>query len=255
VTNYAVVFPAKDDPSTFWDKLLHGAPSDFEYTETFIYKLFHFNHTCSVLDFNPSKTVAALVIMFHTVPTNVFVICHYLRVTSRSEPRYDNLKKATKIISPLQFIFFAYFYMVFVNSPDKEFGTKEGMIAFTLHYIPYCFWQLGMCLMAFQQCWYLRLTDTIRIPCVSREMLVVYLRFLFILYIIYTWFVVSFIVGKPAWNTMRGTMGGNIGNAIAKTIMWLFDITAVFIPIIFAWCQSNQGTGIRITVEDLAINW
>ena len=95
--------------------------------------------------------------MLHIIPVNVFVICHYLRVTSQSDPKYDNLKKVTKIFTPLQFVFISYFYMVFVNSPDKEFGTPEGTLAFTLHYIPYCLWQLGMLLMAIQQCWYLHL--------------------------------------------------------------------------------------------------
>jgi hypothetical protein len=247
LTNYAVVYPAKDDPSTFWDKLFHGAPSDFDETETFIYKLFHFNHTCTVLDFNPSKTISALVIMLHIIPVNVFVICHYLRITSQSEPKYDNLKKVTKIFTPIQFIFIAYFYMVFVNSPDKEFGTKEGTIAFTLHYIPYCLWQFGMLLMAIQQCWYLHLKDSIPIPCVTSKMLLIYVRFLMILFVIYTWFVVSFIVDKPAWNTRQGTPG----NLVAQVIMWTWNVAAVFIPLFFAWCESKDGKDTMFTFEEL----
>ena len=42
--------------------------------KTFIYKTFHFSHTCSVLDFNPAKTVSALVIMLHT-SKHVLVEC------------------------------------------------------------------------------------------------------------------------------------------------------------------------------------
>lgn len=34
--------------------------------KSFIYKTFHFSHTCVVLDFNPAKTLSALVMMLHT---------------------------------------------------------------------------------------------------------------------------------------------------------------------------------------------
>jgi hypothetical protein len=246
VSNKAVVFPPKDDPSSFLDKVLGKAPSDFDKTQTFIFKLFHFNHTCSVLDFNPSKTISALVIMFHTLPLDFFVICHYFRITGQSAQKYDNLKKVTKVLTPIQFVFFTYFYMVFVNSPDGEFGTKEGMQKFILHYTPYVCWQVGMFLMAIQQCWFLSLKDLIPFPFVTPTMMKCYLYFMWILLIVYTYFCVSFIVGSPAWDTT-----GGFGRTIAITIMYTWDFVAVIIPTVFAWFESKGGDDLKFTIEEL----
>jgi len=246
VSNYAVVFPPKEDPSSFWDKVFHGAPSDFDSSQTFIFKLFHFNHTCSMLDFNPSKTLSALVIMFHTIPINLFVICHYLRITSHAEPEFDNLKKFTKIATPIQFVFFTYFYMVFVNSPDGEFGTEEGMRKFALHYAFYAFWQFGMLLMAIQQCWYIYLKGMIPFSWTTPSMMWNYIKFMSGLFVVYTWFCVSFIVGKPAWDTT-----GGFGKYFAITIMYTWDIVAVVIPSIFAWYESSDGADTKFTFEEL----
>mmetsp|Transcript_15755 Transcript_15755/g.22404 ORF Transcript_15755/g.22404 Transcript_15755/m.22404 type:complete len:292 (-) Transcript_15755:90-965(-) len=245
-SHYAVVYPPKEDPSSFWDKLFHGAPSDFEASQTFIFKLFHFNHTCSVLDFNPSKTLSALVIMLHTIPINFFVICHYLRITSHTEPKFVNLTKFTKVATPIQFIFFTFFYMVFVNSPDGEFGTDEGMRKFALHYAFYAFWQFGMLLMAIQQCWYIHLKEMIPFPWVTPKMMWIYLKFMVVLFVIYTWFCVSFIVDRPAWDT-----NGGFGRFFAITIMYTWDVVAVVIPSIFAWYESSDGADTKFTFEEL----
>lgn len=247
VSNYAVVFPAKDNPSTFWDKLFHGAPSDFDSTQTFIYQMFGFNHTCSMLDFNPSKTIAALIIMLHTIPVNFFVVCHYLRITSHTHPKYDNLKMCTKFMTPCQFIFFTYFYMVFVNSPDGEFGTAEGMKKFTMHYIPYMTWQLGMMMMAIQQCWYISLKGVIPFSWVTPLMMWRYVQLMMVMFVAYTYFCWSFILGSPAWETHKG----GVGKLAALCIMYGWDIISVGIPTIFAWCESTDGNDTKFVFSEL----
>lgn len=246
VSTFAVVFPPKPDPSSFFDKLFRGAPSDFDTTQTFIYQLFHFNHTCTMLDFNPSKTISALIIMLHTIPINFFVVCHYLRITSHNEPEFDNIKKVSKIFTPLQFIFFSYFYMVFVNSPDGEYGTKEGMTKFTLHYIPYMTWQLGMLLMAIQQCWYIQLKGLVPFSWISVTMLWRYCQFLMVMFIVYTAFCWSFILEHPLWNTESG-----IGNTFAKIVMYTWDISAVVVPTVFAWVESTDGNDTMFVFKEL----
>jgi hypothetical protein len=246
VTKYAVVFPAKSDPSTFWDKLVHGAPSDFDESQTFIFKLFNFNHTCTTLDFNPSKTVAALIIMFHTMPLCFFVLCHYLRVTSHTNPCFKCLQRFSKIATPFQFLFFTYFYMVFVNSPDGASGTPEGMTKFTLHYFPYMCWQLGMLLMAIQQCWYIYLKDQIPFKCVSKDMLWGYIIFMAILFVVYTYFCWSFINERPAWDTST-----ELGIFFGKTIMYTWDFVAVVVPMFFAVFESCNGKDSEIIFSEL----
>ena len=101
--------------------------------------------------------------------------------------------------------------------------------------------------MAIQQCWYLHLKDAIPIPCITSNILWWYLRFLTVLWVIYTWFVVSFIVGKPAWNTLQGTPG----NLIAKVIMYTWDISAVLIPTFFDWYESKDGNDVMVTSQEL----
>lgn len=246
VSTYAVNFPVKENPSTFMEKLFGGKPSDFETSETFIYKLFHFNHTCSMLDFNPSKTIAALIIMLHTLPMLLFVICHYLRITSQTDSKYDTLKMVTKVFSPIQFVVFTYFYMVFVNSPDGEFGTASGMRKFALHYVPYGLWQLGMLLMAIQQCWFLSLKDQLPFPWITHTMLRAYLYFMGALFTVYTYFIVSFMLGSPAWDTTT-----TIGLLSAKGIMYIWDVVAAIIPMIMAWYESTDGNDTQFTFEEL----
>ena len=248
VTTFGVVFPKEmhPDPSSMWDKLFNGAPSDFTEKETFIYKLFGFNHTCTLLDFNPSKTVAALIIMLHTLPLSFFVICHYIRVMSHTEPIFKGLQTYSSIASPIQFIVFTYFYMVFVNSPDGEFGTPEAMTSFTLHYIPYMSWQLGMLLMGIQQCWYIYLKDQVPFSWVSRDMMWNYCVFMMVVFVIYTYFCWSFILGAPAWETHYGP-----GRGLAIFLMYLWDVIAVIVPTVFAYYESIDGNDSSITFKEL----
>ena len=236
VSEYAVVFPDKPDPSSVWDKLFHGAPSDFVREESFIFKMFGFNHTCSVLDFNPSKTISALVIQLSIMPLCLFTIGHYLRVSSQTGTCFKNIQRFSKIASPIQFLANTYFYMVFVNSPDGVWGTPEGMRKYTLHYFPYMCWQFGLVLMAIQQCWYISLKDQIPFSWVTKELLWNYVLFLMAMFCVYTYFCWSFINGRPAWDTFSEP-----GQSIAKLLMWLWNVIAIFIPAIFAYFESSDG--------------
>merc|ERR1711915_645717 len=96
------------------------------------------------------------------------------------DPKFDNLKMATKYFSPFQFLTLLYFYMVFVNSPYGEYGTKEALNNFILHYIPYMLWQMGMLLMAIQQCWFISLKGRIPFTWVTKEYLWYYVQFLWL---------------------------------------------------------------------------
>jgi hypothetical protein len=245
LNRYATVFPPHDDTSSFWDKIWNGAPSDFDETETYIYQMFHFSHPCSLLDFNPSKTVSALLVMFHTIPIIVFVILHYLRVISQTDPIYDNLKKATKIFTPLQFVFYLYFYMVFVNSPKGDLGTPEGDNAFILHYIPYLLWQIAALLMAIQQCWFIVLKDLIPFEWVTPALMWKYLQSIVVLVIAYHVMVISFILKIPILHTEEG-----VGRYIALFIMYSELVYAVAIPAVFAYRESQDGNDVRIVFTD-----
>jgi len=247
VTHFFNNWPLKENPSSPFDKIFRGAPTDMEYTETFIYKLFNFNHTCSLLDFNPSKTVAGLIIMIHELPLLLFIVFHYWRVQGMTSPAFNKLKIFSKIASPLQFIFILYFYMVFVNAPDGDFGTREGMTLFVLHYIPYMLWQIGVLLMAIQQSWYLCLSDTIPFDWITQKELWYYTVSMIIVCIVYNVFIWSFIMGDPLWDTTQ-----NPGRAIAQTIMWVWNFYAVFIPAYFSYRMAKvNGACSELVFQEL----
>lgn len=233
VTMFAVNWPPKENPSSVWDKIFNGAPSDFEYDKTFIYSLFHFNHTCTMLDFNPSRTISALVMMFHTVPTDLFIILHYYRVMSQGDA-FKYLKIYSKIATPLQFIFTTYFFMVFVNAPDTLPGEDGGARQFTLHYTPYMLWQIGMWLMAIQQCWFIYLKGKIPFAWVSKKVLEIYLITMGIMLVVYCWFVWSFIHGRPLWDTTT-----TVGRRVAQVFMMTWNAYCIVIPATFAWFEGG----------------
>jgi hypothetical protein len=244
VSEYAVNFPVKPDPSPIWDKITGKAPTDFEPEFSFIYKLFNFPHTCVVLDFNPAKTISALVIQFNTIPMNIFIVCHYIRITSQPDPMFDNLKKFTKIASPLQFIFNTYFYMVFVNSPDGEYGTKDGMVKFILHYVPFMLWHSCLLMMAIQQSWYLSLKDDMPFSWVTPGLTMFYCKLLVVWFVVYHLFVWSYITDFPLWDTSTDS-----GVFAANCIMYGWNIVAILIPIIFAYFEQSPNT--KFTYEEL----
>lgn len=247
ITTFMVVFPEKENPSSFIAKLF-GAPSDFDETQTFIYEMFHFSHTCTYLDFNPSKTVAALVIMIHTLPCNAFVVLHYYRVMAQVGSKWDNLKSVCPAFTIIQFITFMYFYMVFVNSPYGHYGDPKATVDFTLHYIPYMLWQMGILLMGIQQCWFVALKDVIPFGWISRMMIWRYVQLLMVFFCVYSLFVWSFIFDMPLWPTDDAHP---LGKKAAKFIMYGWDFAAVLVPMVMAWEEAKDGNVSIITFHEV----
>ena len=172
---------------------------------------------------------------------NIFIVLSYYRI----EYEYQNeqvpygLCLYSRIASPLIFIFFAYFYMVFVNSPMGKMGD------FILHYIPYMCWQTGLILMAIQQCWYISVKG--RIPFgLSPRLLKLYCWLLVALLIYYTWFVWSFIFDSAILDTTQNT-----GRILAMFIMYGFDVVAVLIPAAFASVERKNDNHSVIQFHDM----
>lgn len=202
----------------------------FHPEKTFIYEIFHFNHTCTVLDFNPSKTISAMVIMFHTIPMDLFIFLSYYRMkndyVTGLVPKW--LWYYTKITTPFILTAFTYFYMVFVNSPSD-------MPSFTAHYIPYMCWQIAMIFMAIGQCAYLSEMDVIPFN-IPKVVLKVYLVILVATGIYYTVFIWSFVAKHPILDTKIAS-----NRKFAITLMYFFDVIAAIIPTIFAFKESRNG--------------
>ncbi len=188
---------------------------------------------------------------------NIFIVCNYFRIVSHKdlsafgeeEKSMQALQLFTKIASPIEFVFMTYLYMISVNSPDGEFGTEDGMNKFIAHYIPYMGWQSCMVLMAIQQSWYMYLKKDIPKQfekLVGCKMLKGYTWFVFFVFCLYTVFVWSFIRGTPIWETAEGTFG----NAMAKLLMWLWNLIALFIPALFAYLRGRDGVDFEIILKE-----
>ncbi len=65
---------------------VHGDP-----TQTAIHRLLGFNHSCNVIDHEPSRTVSAMLWPFWEIPFFLYVVFNFLRVNDayRNEPPRD----------------------------------------------------------------------------------------------------------------------------------------------------------------------
>ena len=100
-------------------------PEDDKFIEedTYIYKMFGFTHTCVWIDFNPSKTISAMIVVFVTLPLMIFTVLNRARIhndhiNKKVSPWIYKFSECTWLI---RFASFAYFFMVCVNSPGGEY--------------------------------------------------------------------------------------------------------------------------------------
>lgn len=174
---------------------------------------------------------------------DLYIILAYYRIEfewANKEIPYG-LVLYSRITSPIVFIFFTYFYMVFVNSPEGKMGD------FILHYIPYMCWQWGIILMAIQQCYYISVNLKQVTPWhLSRELLKAYCVFLVALLIYYTCFVWSFILGTPILDTTQDSR-----RILAQVIMYGFNVFAIVIPMFFAYWESKNDNFSVIQFHDM----
>lgn len=247
--------------STFFVKLPHYAdatdipdnidPETYKYMnywDGMIYHIFHFNHTCTFLDFNPSKTSSALIVMFSVAPLVGHNWLQYYRIKNRYDQGLlpKGLLTLNKVATPIKAVGFTFFYMVFVNSPQWD-----DMLSFTLHYIPYMIWQISLGLMALEQCWYIHaMRATYPIPYgITEKMMRVYLILILLVFIYYTVFIWSFILAW--WEVVpRPILDTNDQHKknFAKFIMFFFDLLTGVIPLIFAHKERKNGDDTVISI-------
>ena len=108
--------------------------------ETTIYKIFGFNHSCNVLDFNPAKLVASMMLPFFTLPMIVYLVFSHCLVYKVC--RYDGVHRSLLHFSRVMTVFciyvFAILHLWFVNGPEME---PYGFIG---HYLPYIAAQIAL---------------------------------------------------------------------------------------------------------------
>jgi len=191
-------------------------------TETFIYKTFNFNHTCSYLDWNPSRTISAIVAQFIIIPMSLYVVLGYYRM--KYEYKSGKISGALWTFcschTPFSLASQLLFVMVFVNHPVDT-------LSFIVHYIPYMCFQMSLLLIAIEQVWYISEKSIVpfNIPTVLLRTYLVIVAATFIYYTVFIW---SFLAGYPILDTTV-EWKKNIG----VSIMFFWDLVAILIPIVF----------------------
>ena len=68
-----------------------------------------------------------------------------------------------------------------------------------------------------------------------------------VVFVVYNWFIWSFINGDPLWDTFTPP-----GRIAAQIIMWIWNVYAIFIPVYFAYEESkDNGKCTRIVIEEM----
>lgn len=210
---------------TLLTKLVVEKDPNYDPEATVIYQIFGFNHSCNLVDHNPSRMISAILSIFFIIPLDLFHILSYFRI------KYEYLVKNeipesvytfAKVTTPFNFFASTYIFMWFVNNPEDDYG-------FIAHYIPYLTFQLMIALMTIQQVYYYTMKD--RLPYgITPRMARMYMYLLIGLTAFSLLFVVTLLAGHPIMDTVNNPAMRSIVTAISSTYSLLF----VFGPIFFS---------------------
>lgn len=216
----------------------NGNPKD-----TWIYKFFHFNHICSFLDFNPSKSVVAPIGMTNIILMDIFCVLAYFTTKFDYENGLIDRRfwKYSQFTFIFGFIFSNFFIMVFVNSPTDPDVDHKGL--FILHYIPFMFNQTANVFMSIQQCILFIQKDIIPFG-IHKTTLKIYSVCISVMLVFYTLFVVTQLADIPMWTSQRGSAG----NVLAQIMMWTYFIIMAPVPAIMSYGVARNGEG-EVTID------
>jgi len=116
---------------------------------TEIYRIFGFNHLCNIVDHNPAREIAAIMLPLSAVPLSLFYVLLYFRMQylAKIGKIPTSLYTYTKYTTPYNILAFSLMHMWMVNSPDRDYG-------FMFHWVPYAAVQWATVLTGIQQVWY-----------------------------------------------------------------------------------------------------
>lgn len=241
------VIGAKDKPSSIED--------------SYLYQMFHFNHTCFSIDFNPTKTFAALCSVVCTQCLAIFSMLSHERIETQFEMgnASQNLFTFSKWSRWVRVFGFLTFFMCFVNSPlfdpnseiqyKGPFGSFSAMIAdrgwrlYVLHYLPFFWWQFSLALMAIEQVWFYWCMDNIPYKNIfTGKVLKWYLYTICVVFIYYTLFILAFI--------FEFSVPLKLNVLWAKFIMFFYLFLTDVVPLVFAyfeWKSMGGSTPLELT--------
>ncbi|MGB8701673.1 MAG: hypothetical protein WCD18_19840 [Thermosynechococcaceae cyanobacterium] len=197
-------------------------------TTTAIYRLFGFNHSCNLLDHEPSRTVSAMLLPFWEIPFLLYVIFNFLRIhdayRENQVPKYTFLIAA--IFLPIEIILTVWFRLVFVW--DSE-------ISFLNHYLPYVGFQLLLCMTAVENVLYFDAVNAL--PFNHRSLAIGYLVALFTITFLCILFGLSVALGHPILDSAHNADH----RFIFKLLSNLYFIMAVPVPLILSFVELKRS--------------
>ena len=156
---------------------------------TTIYKLFGFNHSCYVIDYEPSRTVSAMLLPFWEIPFVLYIIFSFLRVQDayreKKAPLFAFIVSA--ICLPIALLLTVWVRIVFVWNPEVNFMN---------HYLPYIGLHVLFFLIAFENFLYFYAMKAL--PFNNNRILAIgYLVLLLVVTLLYVVFGMSSGLGHP----------------------------------------------------------
>jgi len=252
---HAYVFPITDGPQTIDD--------------TYINKVFGFSHTCVYIDFNPSKSVAAILLNFVTIPLMMFTYLNQARIKNMycsGDHCLAWVNTFSQVTWRFRVVCFALFSLVFVNSPDGEYINSfdstwaelfksVGWRKYLVHYIPYFLWQFSLALMSVEQTWYHYCKGSVfDIP---KKILLCYNWATGIVLAYYSIWILGFIFGFyfPGHTSVDETTGIVNNLWVGYFIMYLNLVLTTALPAlmswsrVYGWLETPRATTYTVTIS------
>lgn len=210
---------------------------DVDPHDTAIYKLFGFNHACNVLDYEPSRTVSAMLLPFWEIPFLLYVIFNFLRVQDafreQKAPRYTFWVAA--IFLPFEILLTVWFRIVFVWSPE---------VSFLNHYLPYVGFQILLCLVAVENVLYFDAVKALPFNN-SRALAFGYLSLLFGVTFLCVLFGLSVALGYPILDLVNNEGQRIFFQALSK----FYFILAIPFPLFLSCLEVKRSPKHRLSIE------
>ncbi len=204
---------------------------------TAIYKLFGFNHTCNVLDHEPSRTISAMLLPFWEIPFLLYVVFNFLRIQDayreQKAPGYTFFIAA--ILLPIEMLLTAWFRIVFVWSPEVNFLN---------HYLPYVGFQILLFLVAFENVLYFYAMKALPFKN-NRPLAIGYLILLFTVTFLYVVIGLSTALGHPILDLLN-----NDGQRVFfQSLSKLYFVLAIPVPLFLSWLELKRSPKHTLSVD------
>jgi len=210
-------------------------------TETVVFRLFGFNHTCNVIDHNPARMIAAILLLpLVQIPFMIYTVLWHCRLAGDVKigliPKW--LLNLSRVLTPFNFFTAAELHLWLVNKPDDTYG-------FTAHYIPYLMFQISICLIQLMNICYLTLKN--QLPWKTPSWLAwIYFSFFTVLTVFSIVIVISMLAGDPIISAFRSDTEESITNILSYC--WAFF--AVIGTLILSYEESRNGDAMTLTFGD-----